>query len=56
MKNIDALKKLQQVDSQIFTLKKELEEKPKQISALESGFSEVSAALKQLEMHTKNHS
>lgn len=49
MKDINALKKLQQIDSQIFAVKKELEEKPKQISSLEADFAVISASLKQIE-------
>ncbi|MBU1042960.1 MAG: hypothetical protein KJ915_01005 [Candidatus Omnitrophica bacterium] len=53
MKEIEILKELQKIDSQIFQTKLALEEKPKKISFLEKEFEKLTVSLKNLEAEYK---
>ncbi|MCK4994032.1 MAG: hypothetical protein KAS13_03145 [Candidatus Omnitrophica bacterium] len=53
MKDIDALKELQKIDGEIFTIKVDIEEKPKGLKKLEDDFIAQSLALKELESDLK---
>ncbi|MCP4649372.1 MAG: hypothetical protein GY853_04725 [PVC group bacterium] len=53
MKDLDKLIRLQEIDSQIFKLKSELESDPQKIAALESDFQSASESLTHLEGELK---
>jgi len=53
MKEIEILKQLQKIDSQIFQIKQSLEDKPKKISILEQEFEKLTGSLKSLEADYK---